>query len=217
MEQLTINVEPRQESGKGVARSLRRAERIPAVIYRKGKADSLSINRKEMLQFIKTTAGEQVLVSVKYPDASTKMALLKTYQLDPVRGEILHADFMEVSMTEKVRVNVSITLIGEAVGIKRDKGILQHERNDLEVECLPNDIPGHFEVDISALGIGQSVHVRDIAVPAGVKILTDPGDTIALIAAPVLAEEVTEEVEAEAAEPEVVGKGKAEEEKEEAE
>jgi large subunit ribosomal protein L25 len=153
-------------------------------------------------------------VNVKYPDATTKMALLKTYQLDPIRGEILHADFMEVSMTEKVRVNVTVTLTGEAVGIKRDKGILQHERNDVEVECLPDKIPGHLEVDISPLGIGQSVHVSDIIVPDGVKILTDSSDTLALISAPVVVEEVTEEVEGEEAEPEVVSKGKAEAEKE---
>jgi large subunit ribosomal protein L25 len=207
-----INVQPRETAGKGAARSLRRDASIPAVIYREGKSQSLSINRKEMVKFIRDTHGEQVIVNVTFPDKSVKKALLKTYQLDPIRGDLLHADFFEVSMTEKVKLNIPIVTTGEAVGIKRDKGVLQHARDVVEVECLPDNIPGHLEVDISALEIGQSAHVSDIMIPEGVKVLTDSGETILLIATPALAVEVEEGEEAEeGAEPEVEKKGKEEE------
>ncbi len=214
MEQHTINVESREAKGKGAARSLRRAESIPAVIYREGKSTPLTINRKEMVKFIRKTSGEQVIVDITFPDKTVKKALLKEYQLDPVRGDLLHADFFEVSMTETLRVNVQVTTTGEAIGIKRDKGILQHERSEIEVECLPTDIPGHLEVDISNLEIGQSVHVSDVVIPEGVKVLTDPDETIALVNAPILemeVEEAEEGEEAEGAEPEVAKKGKEEE------
>jgi large subunit ribosomal protein L25 len=150
MEQIALNVKERDTTGKGAARSLRRAESIPAVIYREGNASSLTIDRKEILTFIKNTGGEQVVVNLTYPDASTKMAIMKTYQVDPVRGELLHADFFEVSMTEKVKVKVHVTTVGEPVGVKRDKGVLQHGIREVEVQCLPGDIPGHLELNLTS-------------------------------------------------------------------
>jgi large subunit ribosomal protein L25 len=216
MEQMTLNVKERDTTGKGAARSLRRAEGIPAVIYRGGDASSLTIDRKEILTFINKAAGEQVVVNLTYPDASTKMAIMKTYQVDPVRGELLHADFFEVSMTEKVKVNVHVTTTGEAVGVKRDKGVLQHGIREVEVQCLPGDIPGHLELDITDMAMGDSMHVSDIAPPDGVTILTDPGEMIVSVVAPAVVEEAVPAEEAvaeeEEAAPEVAKKGKKEEE-----
>jgi large subunit ribosomal protein L25 len=219
MEKITLNVELRDKKGKGPSRALRRAESIPAVIYRTGDSSPLMIDRKEMLHFIQSTSGEQVLVNLMFPDKSTRLALMKEYQTDPVRGELLHADFMEVSMTEKVRVSVHVVTAGEPIGVKRDKGILQHTLREIEIECLPDRIPGHLEMDVSGLLTGQSLHVSDIALPEGVKVLTDPGEVIASVMAPALVEEaVAEEVKEEAAPeegPEIIKKGKKEEAEEE--
>lgn len=217
-ERITLNVEPREAVGKGAARSLRRAESIPAVIYKSGESSPLTIDRKEMLQFMKTTAGEQVIVNLRFPDDSTRPALVKEYQTDPVRGELLHADFYEVSMTEKIKLTVKLVAVGEPVGVKRDKGILEHALRELEIECLPDRIPGHIEIDVAGLEIGRSVHVSDIVPTEGVAILTEPGELVAAVSAPAVVEEEApaEEAAAEEAEaPEVEKKGKKEEAEEE--
>jgi len=221
MERATLNATYRERSGKGVARSLRRSGSMPAIIYKRGEASPLAIDRKEMIRFMQSTSGEQVLVNLRFPDDSTRHAIVKEYQVDPALGELLHADFMEVSLTENVRVTVHVVTVGEAVGVKRDKGILQHELREVEIECLPDRIPGHLGVDVSGVLIGHSVHVSDIRPPEGVKILTDPGEVVAIVAAPALMEKEAPEAAApEAAEaaaaaepaaPEVIKKGKKEE------
>ncbi|MEJ2315134.1 MAG: 50S ribosomal protein L25 [Nitrospirota bacterium] len=212
MERQTLKAEIREETGKGAARSMRRAGSVPAVVYRENKATPLKLNAKELHKFIKITSGDQVLVNLKF-DGGEKLALLKDFQIDPVDGDLLHADFFEVSMEEKVRVAVHVTTAGEPIGVKRDKGIIQHGLREIEVECLPGDIPGHVELDISGLEIGSSVHVMDVDLPRGVILLTDPEEMIATVSAPKIEEEVVAEEEAaeEAAEPEVAEKGKKEE------
>lgn len=216
-ERIALNVKPREATGKGAARSLRRQGEIPAVSYRGGESTALSVNQREMVKFIMTTAGGQGMVDLRFPDDSTRPALMKEYQSDPVKGDVLHADFFEVSMTEEVRVSVHLSLVGEAIGVKRDKGILEHVLREVEVECLPDRIPGQLEIDVAKLGVGQSIHVGDITAPDGVAIITDPGEVIVMVAAPaVLVEEAeapAEEVAVEA--PEVVKKGKKEEAEEE--
>ncbi len=131
MERVTINVEKREERGKGAARSLRRKEIIPAILYRAGKSLPIKIPKKELTKFINTTFGEQAIVNLQFKDGENKLALIKDFQIDPIKKELLHADFFEVSLTEKVRVNVHISTIGEPIGVKRDSGILQNvlERN----------------------------------------------------------------------------------------
>jgi large subunit ribosomal protein L25 len=215
MENMTLNAETREITGKGAARSLRRSGSLPAVLYRGGDAKPIRVDMKEMIQLMKSTSGEQVIVNLRFPD-SEKAALLKDYQLDPVVGSLLHADFFEVSMTEEVRVMVHVTTVGEAIGVKRDKGILQHGLREIEVECLPDKIPGHIEVDVSNLATGDSIHVSDLSIPEGVEVLTDAGELIASVLAPAVEEAppAPEEVaEAEAEAPEVIKKGKEEGEK----
>jgi large subunit ribosomal protein L25 len=216
MERIIIHAEKREETGKGVARSLRRKSMIPAVLYRAGGSLPIKLPKKEITQFINTTAGEQIMVDLQFTDGESKLALVKDYQIDPTRRELLHADFFEVLLTEKVKVNVHIIPTGEPIGVKRDSGILQTLLRDIEIECLPDKIPGHIKIDISGLEIGQSFHVRDLQIEEGIKVLTDPGDVIVNIIAP-LVEEVAPAVEVAApavAEPEVVKKGKKEEEEE---
>lgn len=212
MERLSIHAEKRERSGKGFARTLRREGMVPAVLYREGKAQSIKLSRKELAKLINTISGEQVIVDLHFADGDKKLALLKDYQVDPIRGELLHTDFFEVSLTETVRVTVHVVPVGEPIGVKRDAGILQHVLRDVEIECLPDKIPGKIEYDISKLELGQTVHVSDLAFEEGIKVLTDPNDVILSVTAPVEEAAPVAEAEAVTAEPEVVKKGKKEEE-----
>jgi len=217
MERITIHVEKREEIGKGAARSLRRKDMIPAILYRAGDSLPIKIPKREITQFINTTSGEQVMVYLQFNDGDNKLALMKDFQVDPTRRELIHADFFEVLLTEKVKVNVHITTIGEPIGVKRDGGILQNVLREIEIECLPDKIPGHVKIDISGLEIGQSLHVGDLKLEEGIKVLTDSGEVIANVIAPAVeAVAPAEEVAAapEVIEPEVIKKGKKEEEEE---
>ncbi|OHE58626.1 MAG: hypothetical protein A2Z47_11585 [Thermodesulfovibrio sp. RBG_19FT_COMBO_42_12] len=214
MDRITINAEKREEFGKGASRSLRRKNMIPAVIYRGGESLPLKFSKKELAQFINTTAGAQVMVNLQFADGESRLAFMKDYQVDPVKGELLHADFFEVSLTEEVKVTVHITAIGDSIGVKRDGGILQYLLREIEVECLPDKIPGHIETDISGLEIGQSVRVSDLKVGEGIKILSNPEEVIVNVIAPAV--EAAPPAEAavaapEVTEPEVTKKGKKEE------
>ena len=211
MERLSINAEKREEHGKGTARSLRREGMVPAVLYRAGKSQSIKLSGKELAKLINTISGEQVIVDLLFADGEKKPALLKEYQLDPVKGELLHTDFFEVSLTESVRVTVHVVTVGEPIGVKRDAGILQHALREVEIECLPDKIPGKIEVDITKLELGQSVHVSDLKFEEGIEVLTDPGDVIVTVVAPVEEAAPAAEAAAVAAEAEVVKKGKKEE------
>ena len=113
---------------------------------------------------------------------------MKDYQIDPIRGELLHTDFFEVSLTEAVRVSVHITPTGEAIGVKRDSGILQHNLREVEIECLPDKIPDRIEVDISHLEIGQSIHVSDLKFGEGIKLISDTEELVLAIIPPVVEE-----------------------------
>ncbi len=210
MERVTLNAEKREKSGKGVARSLRREGFIPSILYRAGHSLPIKINRKELASFIAATAGKQVMVNLEFPDGDKRLALLKDYQVDPVKGELLHTDFFEVLLTEKVRVAVTVTTTGEPVGVKRDGGILQHGIREIEIECLPDKIPVQITVDVSGLELGKSIHVRDLSPGEDIKIITDPEEVIATVTS--LAEEEAAPAAAEAAEPEVIKKGKKAEE-----
>lgn len=208
MQSLTLSAQKRNEVGKGVARGLRRKGFIPAVIYKGGSSMPIQLPAKEFLHFISKTAGEQVVVNLDFSD-ETRQALLKDYQVDPIMGKLLHADFQEISATESIRVMVHIVISGEAIGVKRDNGILQYGLRDVEIECLPNNIPGHIGVDVSNMGIGQSIHVSDLKLGEGIRVLTDPDELIVTVTA-LKGEAVAAAVEAvpEAAEPEIIKKGK---------
>ena len=217
MERVTIHVDKREEKGKGAARSLRRNEMIPAILYRGGGSLPIKFNKKEILQFINTTSGEQIMVNLQFSDGDSKLALMKEFQVDPANRELLHADFFEVSLKEKLKLSVHVSVTGEPIGVKRDGGILQNVLREIEIECLPDKIPAHIKVDISKLEIGQSFHVRDLDLGSDIKIFTDPQEVISNIIAPLVEEVAPVEAAAvpEVAEPEIAKKGKKEEEKEE--
>lgn len=223
MERVTLNVGKRDKAGKGIARALRRQGMIPAIIYRGGGSLPIAISKKAMAEFIDSTAGEHTVVNLKFSDGDRKLAILKEYQTDPLNGDILHTDFFEISLTEKVTVNVRIVTHGEPIGVKRDGGILQHVLREIEIKCLPDKIPGHLEADISKLEIGQYIHVKDIQVGEGIEVITTPDEILVNVVAPAVekepeapAEGIVAAAAPETVEPEVIKKGKKEE-KEEAE
>jgi len=207
MERVTIQAYSREATGKGAARSLRRKGELPAVIYRAGLSEPIKVPRKEFIKLLKRTRGENILVNLQFPEGS-RLAVIKDYQVDPVTGELLHTDFQEVFLTEKIRVTVKVITTGVPKGVKEQGGILQHILREIEIEALPDRIPGHIEVDVSDLSVGQSIHVSDLRLEEGIKVLTEPEEVIATVTAPV-AEETAPAPEV--TEPEVIKKGKKEE------
>jgi large subunit ribosomal protein L25 len=209
MEKVVLKADARQVIGKQV-KALRREGLLPAVIYGRGiEPMPISLGLHEASRVLPGVSSSQ-LIEVEV-DGKPHTTLVRERQRHPITGALLHIDFQEVSMTETLRTVVSFHLHGEAPAVTRYGGILVSGLEELLVECLPGDLPEHIEVDISSLQeIGDAIHVRDIQAPAGVEILSDPEDMIVLITAPSAAEE--EEVVAAEAEPEVIEKGKKEEE-----
>ncbi len=211
MERLVLTAELRERTGKGVARKLRAKGLIPAILYGpRTQPIPLTVSRKELSKALRTEAGGNVLIDLEIKDGdqpSRKVVMLKEVQYDYLGKEILHTDFYEVAMDVMITVEVPIHLVGRPEGAKLG-GILDQIRRVVEIQCLPGDIPNSIEVDVSSLKIGDSIHISDIKFEKG-KILTDPGETIATVLAPIVEEKKVEEVAAEAA--------PAEEEKEEKE
>lgn len=218
MEKIALTAQIRDKAGKGVARSLRRNSMVPAVLYGHGKSLPIAMGSKEMLKVLNTEGGEHALISLKLDGAGedgTRMALIKDYQVDPIGGSLLHVDLMEVAMHEKVRIPVAVHIVGSSIGVK-EGGIFQYGLRELEIECLPNQIPESIDVDITALKVNESIHVSEVKMPEGVKVLSDPDATLATIQPPISAEKLesiltaTPAPAAEGGEPEVVKKPKKE-------
>jgi large subunit ribosomal protein L25 len=198
-EQHQLKGEPRDGAGKGVARKLRAVGRVPAVLYGHGKdATTLSVDSRELFHLLHT-AGSNVVLDLVV-DGKKHLAMPREIQRDHVRGQYLHVDFLEIRRDEKVTVDVPINLIGESAGVKAG-GVLEHHLWDLKIECLPQDVPESVEADISALQVGDSLRVADIAVPEVCTVLTPEDETVASVVPPQARE--VEEVEAEAEEGEV--------------
>ncbi|MFA5500240.1 MAG: 50S ribosomal protein L25 [Candidatus Omnitrophota bacterium] len=213
MEKIMLNAEVRSSTGKAAAKSLRRKDVIPAVVYKGGKeAIKLQLAVGALNEILHTKAGENVIVTLKIADGENKTkdktVLIKEIQREPIRGLILHVDFSEISLTETLKVNVPLAVRGEPVGVKADGGILEHIMWELQVECLPTAIPEKIDVDVSAMKIGDAIYVKNITTPEGVKLITDP-ELIALIVKPPKVEVPKEEAAAEGAvEPELIRKKK---------
>jgi len=173
----------------------------------------VSVSPKEIGSILRSKTGENTLFDLEL-DGSRRKVILKEFQLEPLKGHLLHADFYEVALDKELQVNVHVELVGTPVGVKVQGGIVDWVTRELEVECLPSDIPERITVDISNLEIGKHVRVAEIKAPDKVKILTEPDIVIAHVVAP-RAEEVAVVAEAApaaegaAAEPEVIKKGKA--------
>jgi len=217
MEKIALTAQVREKAGKGVARGLRRSQVVPAVLYSRGKSVPIALGNKEVTRILNAKGGEHALISLKVEGAkgaAERMALIKDYQLDPITSSLLHVDLMEVAMNEKVKIPVAVHLSGASIGVK-EGGILQYGIRDVEVECLPYQIPDHIEINISALKVNESLHVRDIAIAEGVRILTDGDATVVTIQPPISDAKLEAMLSAtpavtEAGEPELVKKPKKE-------
>jgi large subunit ribosomal protein L25 len=210
----SLNGEHRSGVGKGVARKLRAAGRIPAIYYGRGKEPiPLTVNAKELDILIHGSSGNIIVdLTVSGAVDGDRKALIREIQRDPVQGTILHLDLQYISLTERITVEVPLELIGIPVGVKDGGGILEHLLREIEIECLPTDIPAQLEVDVTSLAIGDSLHVSDIKAER-VTILTEAGRAIATVVPPTVLEEVKPAEEA-VAEPELVSKKEEEGEEE---
>ena len=209
---LTVTV--REQAGKGAARSMRRAGKIPAVLYGQGECLLLSINPEGLVKILKSHAGSTALISLTVDGAKSKAnrtALLRDYQVDPVTGAVLHADLFEISMSKPIRVKVPIKVIGGIPAGVKEGGVLHHNMRDVHVECLPAALPDHIEVDASALTIGSGIHMKDLGEREGVRFLDDPDQMVVSVAAPMSdakLEALLTSGAGAAGEPEVLAKGK---------
>jgi large subunit ribosomal protein L25 len=210
MEEIFLDAEVREEVGRSKVGDLRQKGFIPAVVYAQGKeALPLKIGHKAFLGLVHQYRIESMVINLKIKDDKKnkpRACLIKEMQYDPVHGEIIHVDFNEISLTKAIKVNVPVVAKGEPVGVKQEGGSLEHILWEIEVECLPTDIPKNFEVDVSQLKIGDSVHIKDLVVPEKVKVLNDIGAIVLSVAAPMKEEVPVETVVegAETQEPEVI-------------
>ncbi|MGH9398345.1 MAG: 50S ribosomal protein L25 [Terriglobia bacterium] len=212
---LKIEAEIRTEFGKNVARRLRRAGRVPAVVYSGGEnAIALSVNPRQLVPILNSEAGHTSVLNLEVQGQEPVRVMLKEWQHEPVRGSILHVDFVRVTKDTRVKVKVPIHVTGEPKGVKLQGGILEFALREVEVECLPDDIPENITVNVTELTLGQTIRVSHLPVAANVKVLSDPNRVVAHVVALKAEEEPApaEATEAAVAEPEVIRKGKADEE-----
>lgn len=209
-----IEAQLRTPGGKNVNRRLRQSGKIPAVIYGPGKQPVVvTINPADLKTILHSESGRNTIFAISVDGAQQNNAMVKDYQLDPVKGNLIHADFLEIAMDRKLEVTVNIELVGEAPGVKLEGGIMDFVTRSIEVECLPSDIPETIKVDVSTLKINDYVRVKNLQTDEKITVLTDP-DVVIVTIVPPTKEEAPAEAAAETAEPEVIKKGKAEEEEE---
>jgi large subunit ribosomal protein L25 len=207
----------RNQRGKNEARRLRVGGRIPAVVYgEKEGGRAIAVDPKLLSRILQTELGANTLIALKLPGGGEARVLVKEYQLDPVTHQLLHADFYRVAMDKVIRVAVTVVARGEPKGVKQQGGVLDIVHRQIEIECLPADIPEHIDIDVSEMMVGQSVRVRDVGTNAKWKAVSDPDMMLLHVIIPKVEEvPVTPEAAAAAAatpaEPEVIKKGKKEE------
>jgi len=197
METVELEADVRTTDGKGPARRMRRDGKVPAIFYGPKRTPTLiTIDAKQFLQRISALEGSH-LIRFNSPasEVANKVALVKEAQYHPVTGAVLHADFYEVDMTAKLRLRVPLHFTGKAAGVALG-GILQPVQRDVEVECLPADIPEFINVDVSALNIHDAVHISQLQPPAGVSVLYDSDATLVTVQPPTVEEVKTGEAAA---------------------
>lgn len=213
-----IKAEKREIFGKNASRRLRREGMIPAILYGGDSSNvPLTLKKLDVFMILRSDTGENTVFQVSF-DSEIRDVMIKELQRDPVTDEILHADFIHIAMDKAIRVSVPVVSVGEAVGVKTEGGFVDFITREVEIECLPKDIPEQIEIDMSGLHLRQSLKAEDITLPEGVKLITSSDTILVLIEVPLKEEEIEveeeEEVIAEEEEPEVIGKEKPEKEKE---
>ncbi|MDM7996970.1 MAG: 50S ribosomal protein L25 [Acidobacteriota bacterium] len=208
-----IEAQLRTPGGKNANNRLRKAGKIPAVIYGPGKQPVVvSVNPQDVKTILHSESGRNTIFGISVDGVGQNNAMVKDYQLDPVHGNLIHADFLEIAMDRLLILTVNVEIVGEAEGVKLDGGIMDIVTRSIEVECLPSDIPESIKVDVSKLKINDYVRVKNLQVDEKVKVLSDPEIVVVTIVPPTKEEAPAEAAAAETAEPEVIKKGKTAEE-----
>ncbi len=212
MNEIKLNVTKRGEKGSGVIRRMRKSGFVPAVVYSRGTNIPVKIKKNDLIILKRNHFSENIIITMAVDaEAEPLLTLIKDVQFDPLTEEVIHLDFIKVSLKEKVSVKVPVEVIGEPAGIK-EGGILEHVLWEITVECFPTDIPRSIPVNVAELKIGDAIHIRELTLPEKVKVLHDPKDVVVLVSAPQAEEEPVAATE-EKVEPEVI-KEKPKEEKE---
>ena len=198
MESANVDVVLRTDTGKGAARKLRHAGKVPGVLYVEGGKSQPILLDAFLFETLRRSGAHHRLLDLRFADGTpTIKALLREMQIHPVSREVLHVDLQRVNMEKRVHVTVPIVLVGKPEGVKTQGGILEHHLRDVEVECLPTDIPEEIRIEVGAMTVGQAVHISDLARP-GLTFLNHPGTTVATVSLPA-AERAAEEQPADAA------------------
>ena len=188
MAQSTLTVKQRNRLGKGGARQVRRDGNIPSILYgRETEPIPIVVNPVDLKKALSTEAGENTLLEIKVEGGDgeiSKLALLRDIQFDYLTSQPIHLDFQEVQMKEKLNVRVPVRFLGIATGVKNEHGILEEILREIEIECFPKDIPNFIEVDVSALGLGDSIHIGDLMLSGDLTVQHEPDDTIVTVLAP---------------------------------
>lgn len=218
MEMQELTITPREGTGKQAAKRLRREGRVPGIVYGGSSPEPVTVDPRAVLRIIHGHEGTTQLLTLKADGAGNgapRMAIIRELQFDPVSEHLLHVDLQEVSADRAITVRVAVHPVGEAVGVKDQQGILNLVLHELDVSCLPGQIPERIDANVEALHIGEVLTVADLRVPEGVRLLNDPGQAVVTVRPP-MAEEAPPEVAAEAvaavtAEPEVLTERKPKE------
>ena len=216
MATVNLSATARSDRGKGAARKLRSSGQVPAIIYGSAReAQALAINEKDLDRLLGTIAAESTVIELGVDGGRPTKTLIREIQRHPFKRMILHVDFQELVAGEKVTVNIPLVLVGTPEAVRLGGGVLDQVMRELEIEVDPSNIPNHIDVDVSALELGHSLHVSDLKLPEGVESMDDPETTIVVLSIPrAVVETPAAGVEAieEAAEPEVIGAKKEEDE-----
>ena len=217
---VVLKAEPRTQVGKQTAKQLRRKGFLPAVVYGERKAPvTCAVDRKQ-LEDILHNQGRNAIVSLAFEDGEngSQTTIIKELQGHPVRGEILHVDFHRISLTERLVVSVSVEAVGVPAGVRTDGGILEHMLYEVELECLPTQIPDRLTLDVSAMTIGDTLHISDLVVEGDARIVTEGDRSVFVVVPPTVSRDAEDEEEEEGLEeeeemqePEVIERGKREE------
>lgn len=185
MKKYQLTVTSREGTGRSASRRLRKAEKIPAILYGKHtKPETLAVNAPEFVKLLKEIAGRAALIELKRDAGATALSFLQEIQRDPITDRYLHVDLQEVKENEKMVISVSVRVTGEAYGVKTEGGVLDTATKRLRIRTLPKDLPDFIEVDVSALKIGEAIHVSDLKKLAGVEYLDDANQAVVLCVAP---------------------------------
>jgi large subunit ribosomal protein L25 len=220
MSELTIQVEKRESIGKNANRRLRAVGQLPAVVYGDQKdAVPITVDRRTVIDLLKRGGGENAVFLLELVGSkSSRHAMIRDLQVDPISRQIVHIDFQRIRLSQKVKVQIAIQLVGEAYGVKTDGGVLDFITRELEVECLPTAIPQGLEINVEDLRIGDHVEAKDITLPEGVELMDEPQKVVVSVSHSRVEAEIDELeaegegeellIEAASDEPEVIGKGK---------